>query len=444
MLSSRYFAGVLSAGLIAASALAAPPPVSFRREIAPLLQRRCAVCHSEDSAKGGYRLDSFQLLTKAGESELAPVVAGQAEKSELYQLLLETDPNDRMPQRAEALPKAEIALIERWLSEGAVNDGGAPERPLAELVRESLLRPAPAHYPRPAPATALAFSPDGTLLAVAGSYEVTLWKVDDGSLVRRLGGLPERITAIAWQAQPELLAVAGGSPAQWGAVWLIEPAADFKMRILCDLPETALCLAFSPDGRQLLAGAGDRTIRRFDAASGKQTRLWKQHADWVQTIAFSEDGGRFVAASRDRTARIYDAATGETLATYHGHEAPVLAAAFRPHSANVLSVARNQPVQQWAAGDSKREAEFPAGGRAVQVLLPTEFGLLTGSTDHLVRLLQYSDQRLLLTFHGHHDTVEALALAPDHRTFASGDHAGVICLWNAGDETPVRQFVAAP
>ena len=48
----------LACGL--AAGWAAEPPVSFRQEIAPLLQRRCAACHSEESAKGGYRLDSLQ------------------------------------------------------------------------------------------------------------------------------------------------------------------------------------------------------------------------------------------------------------------------------------------------------------------------------------------------------------------------------------------------
>ncbi|HYR57029.1 MAG TPA: c-type cytochrome domain-containing protein, partial [Chthoniobacteraceae bacterium] len=310
------------------AALAAAQPVSFRKEIAPLLQRRCAACHGEDSAKGGYRLDSFQRMSKAGESDLAPIVAGRADKSELYQLLIESEANDRMPQRADPLPQREIALIERWLNEGAVNDGGPPGRPLAELVRDTLLQPAPGHYARPVPATALAFSPDGAQLAVAGYFEMTLWNADSGALVRRIGKMPERITAIAWHAKRNLIAVAGGSPSQWGAVWLIDPAKDFQSRILCDLPETALSVAFSPDGKQLIAGAGDRTIRSFDTASGKQTRIWKQHADWVQTVTFAPDGARFISASRDRTARIFDAASGDVLTTYDGHEAPVLTAIF--------------------------------------------------------------------------------------------------------------------
>jgi WD40 repeat protein len=418
--------------------------VSFRKDIAPILQRRCVACHGEESAKGGYRLDSFQLLSKPGESELPPVVAGQADKSELYQLLVESDPNDRMPQRADALPKPEIALVERWIKEGAANDGGPAQRPLAELVRETLLLPAPEHYPRPAPVTALAFSPDGEQLAVAGYYEVTLWNVDDGALVRRIGGLPERITAIAWHPKRNLIGVAGGSPAQWGAVWLVDPAKEFQTRILCDLPETALSVAFSPDGKLLLAGAGDRTIRLFDTASGKQTRLWKPHADWVQTVAFAPDGARFISASRDRTARIFDTASGDVLATYVDPDGPVLSAAFPPRASNALSLSRGQEVQLWDASNGKVSGDFAEAGRDVQVILPADFGLLAGTTDRLVRLLQYNDRKRLLTFFGHRDTVDSLALAPDRRTFASGDHGGEVCVWNIGCEAPIRRFTAKP
>jgi WD40 repeat protein len=170
----------------------------------------------------------------------------------------------------------------------------------------------------------------------------------------------------------------------------------------------------------------------------------KTHADWVQTIAFTRDGGRFITASRDRTARIFDAASGEVLTTYSGHEAPVLIATFPSNASTALSVSRGQPVQQWDASDGKRKAEFPDAGRDVQVLLPTDFGIVTGSTDHLVRLLQLNDQQLLLTFYGNRDTVESLALAPDRRTFASGDHGGEICVWNAGCESPIRRFTAQP
>ncbi|MEA3211794.1 MAG: hypothetical protein QOE70_4851 [Chthoniobacter sp.] len=425
------------------STAAAGEPVSFRKEIAPLLHRRCASCHSEDNAKGGYRLDSFTHLLQKGDSDLAPIAPGKAGDSELYRLLLESSPEDRMPQKADPLPAGELALIARWINEGAAYDGGKAERPLVELARETLLRPAPEHYARPAPVTALAFSPDGTQLAVSGYYEVTFWNAETGALVRRVGGMPERITALAWHPKRNLIAVAGGSPSQWGAVLLIDPAAGFQARVLCDLPETALSVAFSPDGKLLLASAGDRTIRQFDLPGGKQKRLWRQHADWVQSVAFSRDGSRFVSASRDRTARVFDLASGEVRATYADHEAPLLAAAFTG-SSSVVSASRGQPLHFWDADSGSKKGEFVEAAREVQVLLPSGFGLLTGGTDHLVRVQQLSDRRELFALQGHHDVVESLALDPRGTVFASGAHDGEICIWSLACGTWLRRFVSSP
>ena len=429
---------------VAFLAAAAAEPVSFRGEVAPLLHRRCAACHGEENAKGGYRLDSFERMGKAGESEAAPLVAGKPGESELHARLIEQDANDRMPQKADALPAAEIALIERWIKEGAVNDGGPPNRPLAELVRETLLLPAPQKYARPAPVTALAFSPDGTQLAASGYYEITLWDIDTGALVRRIGGLPQRITSLAWNAKANRLAVAGGSPSQWGGVFLIDPAAGWQVRLLADLPDTALSVAFSPDGKLLAACGGDRAIRPFDTASGRQTRLWKQHADWVQTVAFTGDGTRLVSASRDRMARVFSIESGEMLATYDDHAAPVLAAVFLANGSTAFSVARGQPVHSWDTSNGQHKAEFPDAGREVETLLTTPLGLLTGSTDRLVRLSQFGDHRTQMTFHGHGDCVEALAVAPGGRVFASGAHDGAVCVWNLACETWVRRFVTSP
>ena len=84
----------------------APHAVSFSKDIAPLLQAKCVTCHNAEITKGGYRLHTFAELLKPGESKDSPLVAGDPAKSKLHQLLLATDPDDRMPQKDDPLPPA--------------------------------------------------------------------------------------------------------------------------------------------------------------------------------------------------------------------------------------------------------------------------------------------------------------------------------------------------
>jgi hypothetical protein len=422
----------------------APKPLSFRADIAPLLHRRCATCHNEESAKGGYRLDTFERLQKPGDSELPPLVAGKPQESELYRLLIEASAADRMPQKADALPAEEIALIERWIADGASFDGGAPERPLVEMAREGFLRPAPARYARPAPVTALAWSPDGSQLAVSGYFEVTLWRVPEGTLIRRIGGMPERIMALAWHPKKNVLAVAGGSPGQWGAVLLADPQGDAPPRVLCDLPETALSVAFSPDGARLAAGCGDRTVRLFDVASGKEKRVLRHHADWVQTVAFNRDGTRLLSASRDRTVRVLDGASGELEATFTGHDTGVLGAAFAPSGAGALSIGRGgKAALLWSSDTGEGNSKPLVLDAEAQILASGPMGVVTAGADRCLRVHQYSDRAELFTLVGHRDLIGALALGP-RGEIASGSHDGEVCVWNLACGTWTSRFLAKP
>jgi len=290
--------------------------------------------------------------------------------------------------------------------------------------------------------TALAFSPDGTQLAVSGYYEVTIWDLDSGTLVRRIGGLPERITALAWHRKTKQLAVACGSPAQWGTVALVDFRENAQVRFLCDLPDMALCVAFSPDGSRLVAGGADRTIRIFDARSGKQAHVLRNHADWVQTIAFSPDGTHVLSASRDRTVRISNATTGELEATDTGHETAVLAAIFSHDGKTVLSLAQNSPLDYWEWTTTAKPKRLDVTGRPDR-LAWVAGGLALAGADSLVRI-QSPQAEPLFTLYGHPDAISALAVGPSSDQIATGSYDGTVCLWNLGCGTWVRRFIASP
>jgi hypothetical protein len=97
---------------------AAPRPVDFVRDILPLLKDQCWSCHGEKKVKGQLRLDARALALRGGVSGKV-LVPGNAKESRLYQLLLDPNPDERMPQKAPALPKEQIDLVRAWIDQGA-------------------------------------------------------------------------------------------------------------------------------------------------------------------------------------------------------------------------------------------------------------------------------------------------------------------------------------
>src|SRR6476620_316744 len=146
---------VLPALFLAVSAQGA---VSFKAQVAPILLEKCVTCHGPEKSKGGFRLDSFEGLMKAGDSKKATIVAGAPERSHLFELITTKDEDDRMPQKSDRLGDDQIAVIREWIVEGAKFDGVSASESLAKIVPYQPGPEAPAHYPFPQPVLALAWS----------------------------------------------------------------------------------------------------------------------------------------------------------------------------------------------------------------------------------------------------------------------------------------------
>ena len=59
-------------------------------------------------------------------------------------------------------------------------------------------------------------------------------------------------------------------------------------------------VAFSPDGKRIVSGSGDRTVKVWDATTGQETLTLKGHTRTVRSVAFSPDGKRIVSGSEDK------------------------------------------------------------------------------------------------------------------------------------------------
>src|SRR6267378_1393082 len=73
------------------------------------------------------------------------------------------------------------------------------------------------------------------------------------------------------------------------------------------------CIAFSPDGNQIVSGSGDQSVRVWEAKTGEQLRELQGHTSAVYSVAFSPDGNQIVSGSCDESVQVWDAQTGEQL-----------------------------------------------------------------------------------------------------------------------------------
>jgi WD40 repeat protein/mono/diheme cytochrome c family protein len=279
-------------------------PVSYYRDVRPVFALHCTGCHQPAKPQGGYVMTDYASLLKAGDQEQPGVVPGKPDASKIVeQVRVGSQGKAEMPKGKDPLPAKDIDLIKRWIAEGARDD----TPPSARLVAVDADHPPVYHLPPVI--TSVEYSPDGSLLAVAGYHEVLLWKADGSELVARLVGQAERVQSVAFSPDGQSLAVAGGSPGRFGEVQVWD-VAKHKLRLSVPMTfDTVYGISWSPDGTKLAFGCADNTLRAVDATSGQQVLYQGAHNDWVLGTVFSRDGKYLASVSRDRTVKLTEVAT---------------------------------------------------------------------------------------------------------------------------------------
>jgi RNA polymerase sigma factor (sigma-70 family) len=258
---------------------------------------------------------------------------------------------------------------------------------LIPLKRPAL--PPPGFQPPPehVPVRAVAFSPDGSLLATGGQDgTVKFWEVakrSERATPKPAAAQPAgAVLALAFRPDGEVLAVAAGK-----AVRLWEVASGKELAVCSGHAGPVGAVAFTPDGKTLASASADRSVRLWDAATGKELHRFERHRDWVNAVAFSPDGKRLASAGKDRTVQLWDVERRELVGTLRGHTGEVRAAVFTPDGKYLLTGGDDRTVRVW---DMARQEQHDVVGHTAPVrslALSRDGGLLAvAGADNVVKL----------------------------------------------------------
>jgi RNA polymerase sigma factor (sigma-70 family) len=280
--------------------------------------------------------------------------------------------------------------------------------------------------------SAVAFSSDSTRL-VSGSADKTakIWHVPGGTSVARLhtvSGQIRPIQALAYSPDGTVLAMATNDT----QVQIRNAKTGDVLRLLSGHEGEVNCLAFSSDNQTLATGSSDKTVKLWDWTAGAEIRTLEGHTGAVHALAFSADGKQLASGGEDRAIRLWDVSNGEERTGFIGHLAMVRALAFAPNQRSLASAGDDQVIKIWDLDRTRDPVTLPGHSGAVRALAFAARGILASAgDDSLVRLWDLAQAKETFTLKGHGKEVLALAFTPTGRTLASASRDKTIHVWDS-------------
>jgi WD40 repeat protein len=231
----------------------------------------------------------------------------------------------------------------------------------------------------------------------------------------------------------------------------LNPPGGLLLRTLKGHTSSVSAIAVTPDGKYLVSGSVDHTVRVWHLETGKQLFTFTGHSEWVNAIAISPDGNRIISGSSDKTIKIWAWDKGEAVMTLTGHTAPVISVVVTPDGKQIISGSWDKTIKIWDLENGKDLNTLEAHTNQVEFVVLTPDGKLLISSgseqkpidvfqDQTIKGWNFENGTQVFTLWSPVGLFGRLALTPDGKQLISA--AIDINVWNL--ETREKNFTLYP